>query len=76
METAGNRNQRSRRREEKVRDLVSVMAQMASIGTAMKSILPPSYFYDVLMVSSSQSSSHVSAHQGFCRFYEGPFKTF
>lgn len=72
METAGNRNQRSRRREEKVRDLVSVMAQMASIGTAMKSILPPSYFYDVLMVSSS----HVSAHQGFCRFYEGPFKTF
>ncbi len=51
METAGNRNQRSRRREEKVRDLVSVMAQVASIGTAMKKILPPSYFYGVLMVS-------------------------
>lgn len=43
METAGNRNQKSRNREGKVRDLVSVMAQMASIGTAMKK-------YGVLML--------------------------
>lgn len=36
METAGNRNQRSRRREEKVWVSASVMAQMASIGIAIK----------------------------------------
>ncbi len=74
METAGNRNQRSRRREEKVRGLVSLMNQMASLGSAMKSILPPSYFYGVLMVSSS----HVSAHQGsagFMKVHVRLFKT-
>lgn len=51
METAGNRNQRSRRREEKVWDSASVMAQMASIGIAIKKneTLSPSHYYGVLI---------------------------